>query len=513
VRISRNAETNFPQLESYRMRKTDLYRVMAFLIIAICTNRSALCQSYKIVDTGVHEFYGDSTVIPLPKAGDPFYGQDAVYQGNEPSYTSNGDGTVTDNVTGLMWQRDMGGKIPYSAAFTKADTMTLGGYRDWRVPTIKELYSLILFTGRSGGTASIRKYIDTNFFNQPIGNTAIGEREIDAQTWSSTQYKGLTMAGDSTVFGVNFIDGRIKGYPKYQPGSGNTIPNTMYFRMVRGNHSYGINTFVNNGDGTITDTATALMWQQADDGIARDWKTALAYAENLNLAKYSDWRLPNAKELQSIVDYTRSPSFTNSPAIDPVFSTTGIKDPNGVAGQYPYFWTSTPHLDGVSPYSPAVYIAFGKAQGKMNGVLLDVHGAGAQRSDPKYGNPANYPQYMGPQGDVRYVFNYVRCVRNIGKSAGAADAPSPTYHFRLEQNYPNPFNPTTTIDYELPVPSRIRLVMYDILGRNATVLVNEIKPAGKYEVTWDASNMASGMYFCTLEAGSYISMKKLILLR
>ena len=64
-------------------------------------------------------------------------------------------------------------------------------------------------------------------------------------------------------------------------------------------------------------------------------------------------------------------------------------------------------------YSGAAYIAFGEAQGQMFGTLMDVHGAGAQRSDPKTGNAADYPQYFGPQGDVRYVFNYVRAVRNI----------------------------------------------------------------------------------------------------
>lgn len=200
-----------------------------------------------------------------------------------------------DNITGLMWQKDMRTKITHSAAFTKEDVLTTSGYSDWRVPTIRELYSLILFTGRVFGETAYAKFIDTVNFVQPLGNTSIGEREIDAQTWSSTQYRGLMMAGDTTVFGVNFIDGRIKGYPKYKPGSGNTIPMTMYFRMVRGNLKYGINDFTDNNDGTISDRATGLMWQKSDDGVGRDWKNALAYSENLTLAGYGDWRLPNAK--------------------------------------------------------------------------------------------------------------------------------------------------------------------------------------------------------------------------
>jgi len=162
--------------------------------------------------------------------------------------------------------------------------------------------------------------------------------------------------------------------------------------------------------------ATGLMWQQADDGQSRDWEEALSYAENLELANHSDWRLPNAKELQSIVDYTRSPQTTQSPAIDPIFATTEINDPDGNSGQYPFFWTSTTHLDGVNPYASAAYVAFGEGQGKMNGVLMDVHGAGCQRSDPKSGDRNDYPQFQGPQGDVRYVYNFVRCVRNIDSS-------------------------------------------------------------------------------------------------
>lgn len=63
-----------------------------------------------------------------------------------------------------------------------------------------------------------------------------------------------------------------------------------------------------------------------------------------------------------------------------------------------------------------MYIAFGEAQGEMFGNLLDVHGAGSQRSNPKSGNVNDYPIYFGPQGDVQYVFNYVRCVRTTNNS-------------------------------------------------------------------------------------------------
>jgi hypothetical protein len=368
-------------------------------------------SGYPIVSTNQTEFYSDVAKISAPTEGEDFYGQDASYLGNTPSYTDNGDGTITDNVTGLMWEQDMGDKITYNEAFTKAESSALAGNNDWRVPTIKEIYSLILFTGQVAGEEAISYFIDTEYFDQALGNTDIGEREIDAQTWSSTQYVGLTMGGDETVFGVNFIDGRIKGYPKYNPMSREA--NTMYFRMVRGNTTYGTNDFTDNGNGTVSDNATGLMWQQNDDGNTYDWENALSYAENLSLAEHDDWRLPTAKELQSIVDYSRCPDITNSPALDPIFGATTFNDPEGNQGQYGYYWTGTSHLDGANPYSSAVYIAFGEAQGYMNGNLMDVHGAGAQRSDPKSGNTSDYPEYWGPQGDVRYVYNYVRCVRTV----------------------------------------------------------------------------------------------------
>ena len=386
------------------------------------TTQESFSLTYQIPDTGITDFYSDKDMIEEPIEGEPFYGQDATYQINTPSYTDNGDGTVTDNVTGLMWQQDMGEKMTWEEAQQAAEECTLGGYDDWRVPTIKELYSLSLFTGSSSGEyAGEQQYIDTDYFIQPIGDTTKGEREIDAQTWSSTTYTGQTMNNAQTIFGVNFVDGRIKGYPL----SKGKTENEMYVRLVRGNSEYGVNSFVDNGDGTVTDLATGLMWQKADSGTGMDWEESLAYAEDLELAGYNDWRLPNAKELQSIVDYSRSIAATDSAAIDPIFEITQIEDMNGKK-QYPYFWSSTTHLDGNNPYSSAVYVAFGEAQGVMDGKLMDVHGAGAQRSDPKSGKAEDYPSAFGPQGDIRMVYNYVRCVRTVDIATletQAADAP------------------------------------------------------------------------------------------
>lgn len=374
------------------------------LMVLFVSFSSAEESSYPIVDTAQHSFYSDDEQISLPKPEQAFFGQDASYIINPPSYTDNKDGTISDNVTGLMWQQTMAPKMTYAQALKAAKQLSLAGHRDWRVPTIKELYSLIEFDGQVKGQKAITPFIDTTYFNQPIGDTDKGERQIDAQTWSSTQYVGRTMRNDETVFGVNFVDGRIKGYPKYKPRSGEE--NKMYFRFVRGNSAYGNNDFVDNKDGTVTDNATGLTWQQSDSLKGMNWQQALVYANDLQLGGHDDWRLPTAKELQSIVDYSRAPSVTNSPAIDPVFFTTSIKNEAGEK-DYPYFWTSTTHLDGRRPEAQAAYIAFGTATGKMRGKVMDVHGAGSQRSDPKTGQAMS----RGPQGDMIRVQNFVRCVR------------------------------------------------------------------------------------------------------
>jgi hypothetical protein len=220
------------------------------------------------------------------------------------------------------------------------------------------------------------------------------------------------MGGNATVFGVNFADGRIKGYPRDMKPGGQV--KTEFVRYVRGNEDYGINDFKNNGDGTITDEATGLMWSQADSGQGMDWEDALAWVQqknNENYLGYSDWRLPNAKELQSIVDYSRSPSATGSAAIDPLFEITTITDERGIE-DYPYYWSGTTHIKANGIGDAAAYVSFGEALGFWMNEWQDVHGAGAQRAELKSGSPDDYTQGHGPQGDAVRIYNFVRPVRD-----------------------------------------------------------------------------------------------------
>jgi hypothetical protein len=87
------------------------------------------------------------------------------------------------------------------------------------------------------------------------------------------------------------------------------------------------------------------------------------------------------------------------------------------------------------------------------------------------------------------------------------------FTFALHQSYPNPFNPTTTITYTLPKTSKVTLSIYDILGREVSVLVNEKRDAGVHEVKFDGSGLASGVYLYRLQAGNFVQTRKLLLLK
>ncbi len=366
--------------------------------------------NYTLAGTNQTAFYNNSSEINAPNYGEAFYGQNAHFPGLSPSYLDNGDGSITDMNTGLMWQADLpDAKYTYEGALAYAENASIAGYTDWRLPSIKELYSLMDFTGVTGmSAASSVPYIDTDHFEFRYGDEYNpAERYIDVQYASTSLYTGSVMGGQQAMFGLNLADGRIKGYPTNKD---------FEVKLVRGNTDYGKNSFVDNGDGTISDLATGRMWDQAGSDTGMTWELALAWVQQKNAENYlgyNDWKLPDAKELQSIIDYSRSPDHSDSPAIDPLFNVPKIEDEWGNP-DYPFYWTSTTHYDGLMP-GKAVYISFGRALGFFpdENSLQDVHGAGAQRSDPKTGNPEDYPSGFGPQGDVIRIYNYVRCVREI----------------------------------------------------------------------------------------------------
>lgn len=307
---------------------------------------------FPIPDTMQSACLSDTSEIACPAVGAAYFGQDAQYDSTQPSYLDNGDGTITDTVTGLMWVKspDLNGdgqikaedKRSFPDAMSEAAGFDLAGYDDWRVPTIKELYSLMDFRGvdpsgyDSSDPSGLIPFIDRDYFDFAYGDVDAGERIIDSQMVSSNQYVGETPDREGGyLFGVNFADGRIKGYGLNFKGS----DKTFYVMYVRGAEGYGVNDFADNGDSTVTDASSGLMWTKADSGEGMDWPTALAWAQQMNAENhlgYSDWRVPNVKELQAIVDYDRSPDTTGTPALDPVFETTQITNEAGDP-DFPFF--------------------------------------------------------------------------------------------------------------------------------------------------------------------------------
>ena len=85
--------------------------------------------------------------------------------------------------------------------------------------------------------------------------------------------------------------------------------------------------------------------------------------------------------------------------------------------------------------------------------------------------------------------------------------------FSLDQNYPNPFNPTTNIRFAIPQSSFVTLKVYNILGKEIATLVNEQKESGIYDVNFDASDLASGVYVYKIQAGNFSATKKLMLMK
>lgn len=393
--------------------------------------------NYAIVDTNQSKCYDSVTGNEAVCTG---AGHDADYNGTQASYTVSDKGTmVADNVTGLIWMQspdtngdgalDINDKMLLSEAETWCSSLDRGGYT-WRLPSTKELYSLMQFdgvdpSGYSGtDTSGLTAFMEQSVFDVGFGDTDNDERLIDGQYAASTIYTSPegTLYGAGTVFGVNFVDGRIKGYP-YEGKD-------LYVLCVAGNASYGTNDFTDNGNGTVSDNATGLMWEQ-DDHASTGWANAVATCEGLSLAGRTDWRLPNVKELHSIVDYTRSPDGDGTAAIDPVFNATSFTNEGGET-DWGYYWSSTTHANYLGFGDSAAYVAFGRALGYFEQTLgqsdmgvVDVHGAGAQRSDDKVdvsdeGTAADLGygtfSYHGPQGDILRLDNRVRCITDIDAS-------------------------------------------------------------------------------------------------
>jgi hypothetical protein len=247
---------------------------------------------YKLPDTGQTNSYTDTV------------GEDNDYLINAPSFTINDSDTVTDDNTLLMWQRqDDNTTRTWANAGTYCTSLSLGGHSDWRLPkAYDELQSIVDY-------GMLYNRINTTYFTN---GTVSGYQYY--RYWTSDIYAAPY---NNISFLIRFDSGTVE----YKSTS-----DEYHVRCVRGPST--TRSFTVNGDSTVTDTKTGLVWQQSTSGSKKTWEVALGICEDLTLASQSDWRLPNIKELGSIVDTSE---------LNPALDETAF--PNTINASY---WSSSP---------------------------------------------------------------------------------------------------------------------------------------------------------------------------
>jgi hypothetical protein len=316
------------------------------------------------------------------------FGEDNDYNLNIPTYINNNNGTIADTVTGLMWQAGDGGEMSIENAIVFCDSLTLGGYTNWRLPNAQESFSIL-------NLQNANPALNTTYFT----NTG-------AEYWWTSERQ----ANDTNKIWCTNAGGGMGNHPRTETiSAGGT--KKFHVRAVRDvvtpitipNH------FTDNGDSTITDNLTNLIWQKFPFTTSKTWEQALTYAENLILANAIDWRLPNIKELQSLNDEAVvQPSVTT-----PHFQNVGVKK----------YWSST---------------------------TLPNQTTKAWYWDTQFGITTY---------DVKTNSNFVICVRT------KPEIPTEITEVNLEnlvQVYPNPFNNFIKIKHRLQAEM---VVLTDVQGQ------------------------------------------------
>ncbi len=266
-------------------------------IVFLLSSGNALKTVYlwfKDADGGVSDATNDSITLNLapnriPDTGQTTsftdtIGEDSDYTINPPSYTDNGNGTVSDNVTGLIWQKENTTYSIWSEAAATCNDLSLAGFSDWRLPTVQELHH----------TMDYEK-------TWPVCDTAVFP-DCENSFWTSNTSANF----NDYAWAISFGTARIHKEEK---------TDQRKIRCVRGRR-LAFGALVDNGDGTVTDDATELMWQQTAEDLQETtyggWLGALSHCEGLSLAGHIDWRLPNVKELMSMIDYSRKDFAVNT---------------------------------------------------------------------------------------------------------------------------------------------------------------------------------------------------------
>jgi hypothetical protein len=269
------------------MSKKSLTLFLLFCIANI-TNAQTLQTMKRLPDTGQTTSFTTT------------FGEDNDYNINLPSFINNNNGTITDTVTGLMWQSIDAGEMTIEKARSYCDTLTLGGFVNWRLPNAQEGFSILNLQN-----------------NNPALNT-IYFPNTNAEYWWTSE----SQANDSNKIWVTNSGGGIGNHPKTETISAGGVKK-FHARAVRDvvNPTTIAAHFTDNNDSTITDNITNLVWQKFPSTTTQTWEQALSFSENLVLANNTNWHLPNIKELQSLNDESLiQPSITA-----PYFANLGVK--------------------------------------------------------------------------------------------------------------------------------------------------------------------------------------------
>ena len=227
-----------------------------------------------------------------------------------PRFTDNGNGTITDNLTGLMWDQSgdtATGTKNWTQALIDCMDLSLGGHDNWRLPNVGELESLI-------NAAKVNPEV---WLNDQGFNSVQAQRYWSSSTWAwdlGMNYAWLVDMSDGSVIGTPKSNGyRVLAVRSGQTGGTVSLPRTgQIASYATGDDgdlemvvAWPVPRFTDNGNGTITDNLTALVWEQSPSGTS-NWANALDYANDLVLGGHDNWRLPNRKELRSLINYAKA---------------------------------------------------------------------------------------------------------------------------------------------------------------------------------------------------------------
>lgn len=269
---------------------------------------------YIVIFLSFNGIYGQEirkTIKDLPDTGQntgytTVPGEDADYSIHPPSYTDLQNGIVIDNVTGLYWQKTDAGEMTHEQAIMYADTATLGGFTDWRLPSPLEAYSIINFTK-----------------NKPPLDLTVFSASTAEYWWTN-----LAQYNDGTKVWVTNAGGGIGNHLKKETiSAGGT--KKFHARIVRDPSIPPIlpAPYIRTDYGTVIDLKTNLEWFTNPSPDSMNCEQALQFAEQSIAGTHDDWRMPNAKELFSLTNQAHS-----SPSIHPMF---------GITTSNTMYWSST----------------------------------------------------------------------------------------------------------------------------------------------------------------------------